>query len=54
LWIWIRFNFVGNLAIGNATKMTHKSEETLSIEVLDVIFSAMKTCPVAWTSFMDA
>jgi hypothetical protein len=35
-------------------KMTHKSEENSSFEVLDVLFRGMKTSPVAWTSFMEA
>jgi hypothetical protein len=31
-------------------KLTHKSEEITSFEVLDVLFCGMKTSPVAWSS----
>ncbi len=34
-------------------KMTHKSEENSSFEVLHVLFPRMKNSPVPWTSFMD-
>jgi hypothetical protein len=34
-------------------KMTHKSEEISSFEVLVVFFLDMKTSPVQWTSFLE-
>jgi hypothetical protein len=46
---WISFGF-GSIQRG---KMTHKSAEISSFEVLDVLLGGMKTSPAAWTSFAE-